>query len=99
MIDAIDAIIDLYGHRDGLTVIDNTIVSWPYDEPQPTRQELDNIISNYQSNAGNRQKMNMEILSSKDDILLSLMEFLCFADSTKLEAMEIKIQSIKDKYQ
>lgn len=38
------AIVKTYGFREGLGTIDNSIVQWPYEQPQPQGAELDALI-------------------------------------------------------
>ncbi len=42
-----EAITDIYGLKEGLTTRNNKITNWVYSEPEPTQEELDTIILNY----------------------------------------------------
>lgn len=44
-----DAIIDKYGFKEGLTTKDGKITNWPYEEKEPTVSELDTIIKEYEA--------------------------------------------------
>lgn len=41
------AIINKYGFKEGLTTKDGKIVKWPYASPKPTSKELDIIVQEY----------------------------------------------------
>ena len=44
------AITEIYGEKEGLTTKEGKITNWPYDEPQPTQDEVDQIIAKYEAN-------------------------------------------------
>lgn len=45
-----DAIINTYGYKEGLTIVDGVVVGWPYQEVQPTEDELTALESTYKEN-------------------------------------------------
>jgi hypothetical protein len=60
-----DIIIKKYGFKEGLTTLDGKITNWPYDEPQPSQEELTEWVA--LDEAKNR-KINIlkEYLTSTD---------------------------------
>ena len=52
MIEAIEAIQQQYGVKEGLSLKGNEITEWPYDEPKPNQKELDALVAKYQANTG-----------------------------------------------
>jgi hypothetical protein len=45
----INALIDRFGLREGLTVENGEIVQWPYLEEKPSESELDKIVKDYEA--------------------------------------------------
>jgi len=41
------AIINKYGHKDGLTVSGDTITDWPYAEDKPTGEDIQSLLDEY----------------------------------------------------
>lgn len=44
-----DAIIDKYGFKEGLTTKEGKIINWPYSEKKPTITELKVIVADYKA--------------------------------------------------
>jgi hypothetical protein len=76
----IESLISHYGYKQGLTIKNNIIVEWPYEAPQPTKEELENFIQ--QSKEGSivilleqscRNYQESDNLGACDSNLFSLM--------------------------
>lgn len=43
------AIIDKYGFKEGLKTVNGVITNWVYDAPQPTQEELEIILAEFEA--------------------------------------------------
>ncbi len=51
-----EAIVDKYGYKEGLTTYNSMITNWVYDVPQPTFREVRAIIKEYKEKTAYKEK-------------------------------------------
>ena len=86
----IDAILDTYGHKEGLTIADGQITSWPYSEAQPSEAELSELVNVYKTKTAYREARMAEYPSIEEQLDL-LYHF-------GIDGWKAEIKAIKDKH-
>ena len=90
MKNAMQAILDKYGHKEGLSMSGDKITEWPYSEKKPTQAELGVIASEYTAKTA-------YILSRKSEYP-SIEDQLDMIYHGTLTSWKAAIKAIKDKY-
>ncbi len=84
-----ETIIYQYGYKQGLDIINDEIVSWPYSAPKPTPEELDVLVAAYSfySKAKDYVQKTLESTAQQKgyDTVLSMCSY---ATSTNLQWKE-----------
>lgn len=92
-----EAIIFKLGHKEGLTLDGEVIKEWPYEEPQPSQEELEIWKSEYQVALGYVAKRRVE-LPPLEELVVALWEKVVENRPELAEEVQLKRQIIKEKY-
>lgn len=85
-----DAIIELYGFKEGLTTKSGKITNWVYDVPEPTQEELNQIVADYKAANLYKEQRSKEYPSIEEQL-----DMLYHGS---LISWRAEIKKIKDKY-
>lgn len=64
-----DAIIDKYGFKEGLTTKGGKITNWPYKQRKPSQKSLALIIEKYESKIAYKEKRKYPSIEEQLDML------------------------------
>lgn len=90
MIYIIPALQAHYGVKEGLTIVGTSITEWPYDEPLPSIEELENLVTAYEESIAYKEQRRKAYPSIPDQLDKIFHE--------GLDAWKAEIQAIKDLY-
>jgi hypothetical protein len=85
-----DAIINKYGYKPGLTTREGKITNWPYEEKKPTIAELKVIVEEYENSIAHIKARKKEYPSIEDQLDLLYHH--------GIDGWKVQIKAIKDKY-
>lgn len=92
----IEALQEIYGIRQGLSISGGQITEWPYEEEQPSAEELDLIVAEYKARKDYINNRRREY-PSLDELIIALLE----KEEGRPEALNaymLKRAQIKNKY-
>jgi len=89
----------VYGYKEGLTcdLGNNEIINWPYDAPKPSKNEINQMLTEYKQSIENANKAKNE-MPTLDEKIDAIFEMLANNDSTKLDKVKAKVATVKQKY-
>lgn len=84
------AIQSIYGEKEGLCTKAGKISAWPYDEPQPSEEEVLAIVNKYNADNEHKEKIKAEMPSADEqfEILYEL----------GLDGWKQTVKAIRDKH-
>jgi hypothetical protein len=65
---SLDALLEEYGHREGLTIRGDVIEEWPYAEPMPSAERCAELTTNYLAANEYKLKRRREYPSDREKI-------------------------------